>query len=58
MIFRILFFVIPASEPESHDSDSFQDSGTPDRRFRGNDVLISGIDAPVLRLDASTGVLL
>ncbi len=53
MIFRTLFFVIPASEPESYDSDSFQDS-----RFRGNDVFISGIDAPVLRVDAPTGVLL
>ncbi len=64
MIIRILFPVIPAlpvipaPEAESHDSDSFQDSGTPDRRFRGNDVFISGFDAPVLRVDAPTGVLL
>jgi hypothetical protein len=66
MIFRTLFFVIPtsglpvipAAESESHDCDSFQDSGTPDRRFRGNDVFISGNDAPVPRVDAFTGLLL
>ena len=58
MIFRTLFFVIPASEPESHGIGSFQDSGTPDRRFRENDLFISGIDAPVPRVDAPTGVLL
>ena len=45
--------VIPAVEPESDDSDSLQDS-----RFRGNDVFSSGIDAPVLRVDAPTGALL